>query len=128
MTRLLLNENFPHSAVRGLEQAGHDVQSVAAEAPGLDDAGVLALAREQQRGLVTFDSDFGDLVFQHGAEPPLFIMYLRLHPIDPEEALALTLQALNGPHEGLFIVVTARGLRRRPFVPLTGHARPGTSG
>ena len=124
MTRLLLDENFPHGAVRGLEQAGHDVRSVAGLAPGLDDAGVLTLAREQQRGLVTFDSDFGDLVFQHGAEPPRCIVYLRLHPIDPEEALGLTLQALNGPHEGLFLVVTARGLRRRPFVALAGDSKP----
>lgn len=127
MTRLLLDENFPHGAVRGLEQAGHDVQSVAALAPGLDEAGVLLLAREQQRGLVTFDSDFGDLVFHHGAEPPLCIVYLRLHPIEPEEALALALQALSGPHVGLFIVATAGGFRRRPFVASAGDSKPGVS-
>jgi hypothetical protein len=39
MTRLLLGENYPHSAARGLAQAGHDVQSVAALVPGLDLAG-----------------------------------------------------------------------------------------
>lgn len=122
MTRLLLDENFPHSAARGLTTAGHDVQSVTALAPGVDDLGVLAMAREQLRCLVTFDSDFGDLVFQQGAAPPPGIVYLRLHPIVSAEALALTLQALQGPLEGLFIVVTARGLRRRPFAALAGNA------
>jgi len=61
--------------------------------------------------------------FPHGANPPLCIVYLRLHPIDPEEALGLTLQALHGPHEGLFIVATTRGLRRRPFRALAGDSK-----
>lgn len=124
MTRLLLDENFPQSAARGLAEAGHDVQRVAALAPGLADGGVLALAREQQRCLVTFDSDFGDLVFQHGAIPPPCIVYLRLHPIVTEEVLALTLQALQGPMDGLFIIATARGLRRRPFAVSAGDGSP----
>lgn len=122
MTRLLLDENFPHSAADGLARAGHDVQNVAALAPGLADRGVLALAREHQRCLVTFDSDFGDLVFQHGAEPPPCIVYLRLHPIVTEDVLALTLQALQGPLQGLFIVATPRALRRRPFAASAGDA------
>ena len=120
MTRLLLDENFPHTAARGLTHAGHDVQSVAALAPGLADRGVLALAREHQRCLVTFDSDFGDLVFQHRAEPPPCIVYLRLNPIVSEEVLALSLQALQGPLEGMFIVATPRALRRRPFAASAG--------
>ena len=114
MTRLLLDENFPHRAASGLAEAGHDVQSVATLSPGIADLEVLALARQQLRVLVTFDADFGDLVFQHGAPPPLDIVYLRLHPMVREEAVALTLQALQGPLEGLFVVVTPRGLRRRP--------------
>lgn len=124
MTRLLLDENYPHSAARGLAQAGHDVQSVAGLIPGVADLGVLALAREQQRILVTFDADFGDLVFQQGAEPPSCIVYLRLHPIVSQDVLALTLQALDGPLSGLFIVATARGLRRRPFAALAGDGSP----
>jgi predicted nuclease of predicted toxin-antitoxin system len=70
MTRLLLDENFPHSAARGLATAGHDVQSVTALAPGVDDLGVLAMVREQLRCLFTSDSGFADLAFQHGAAPP----------------------------------------------------------
>jgi predicted nuclease of predicted toxin-antitoxin system len=115
MTRLLLDENFPHSAAQGLTQAGHDVQSMRTLDPGVPDLRVLALAREQGRCLVTFDADFGDLVFQHGAEPPQCIVYLRMHPIASDAALALTLQALEGPLDGVFIVATERGFRRRRF-------------
>ena len=124
MTRLLLDENFPRRAADSQTQARHDVQSVAALAPGLApglaDRAVLAPAREQQRCGVTFDSDFGDLVFHRGAEPPPCIVYLRLHPIETEEVLALTLQALQGPLEGLFIGATPQALRRRPFAASAG--------
>jgi predicted nuclease of predicted toxin-antitoxin system len=124
MTRLLLDENFPHSAARGLALAGHDVQSVATLAPGVADLGVLALAREQLRCLITFDSDFGELVFQHGAVAPPCIVFLRMHPIVSDEALSLALQALEGPLDGLFIVATARGLRRRPFSARASDGSP----
>jgi predicted nuclease of predicted toxin-antitoxin system len=121
MTRLLLDENFPHSAARGLADGGHDVLAGSIAAPGIDDISVLALARQELRSLVTFDSDFGDLVFHQGAAPPPAIVYLRLHPIVSAEVVALTLQALQGPLEGNFIVVTRDGMRRRPFPPATGN-------
>jgi predicted nuclease of predicted toxin-antitoxin system len=124
MTRLLLDENFPHSAARGLASAGHDVHSVRTLAPGVPDLGVLALAREQGRCLITFDADFGDLVFQHGAAPPPCIVLLRMHPIVSDEALSLTLQALEGPLDGVFIVASARGHRRRPFAARPPYGRP----
>jgi predicted nuclease of predicted toxin-antitoxin system len=124
MTRLLLDENFPAGAAHGLAQAGHEAHRVAVLAPGIDDVSVLALARHEQRCLVTFDSDFGELVFQHGALPPPCIVYLRLHPIVADAALALTEQALLGPTEGLFIVATSRGLRRRSFAALARDEKP----
>jgi predicted nuclease of predicted toxin-antitoxin system len=115
VTRVLLDENLPAGAARGLEAAGHDVASVAALAPGLDDSGVLALARAESRILLTLDADFGDLVFQRGELPPTAIVYLRLHPIVVDEVLAMALRALGGPLDACFVVVTRRGLRRRQF-------------
>ena len=117
MTRLLLDENFPRSAMVSLTAAGHDVLAVAVSAPGLSDRNVLALARTERRCLVTFDSDSGDLVFHKGEPSPPAIVYLRLHPIVSDEALSLTLRALDQPVQGWFIVATADALRRRPLQP-----------
>lgn len=122
MTRLLLDENFPGSTVARFVQAGHDVQTMAALGPGLPDLDVLRLAREQDRCLITFDADFGELVFQQQAEPPPSIVYVRMHPIDPDAACALALHALEGPLSGMFIVATIRGLRRRRFSTSAGDA------
>lgn len=59
--RFLANENFPGAAVGALEAAGHDVVWVRTAAPGAADLDVLALAAREERILLTFDKDFGEL-------------------------------------------------------------------
>lgn len=59
--RFLANENFPRAAVIALEAAGHDVAWVRMEAPGITDPEVLAWAGREERILLTFDKDFGEL-------------------------------------------------------------------
>jgi len=61
--RILANENFPLDAVVSLRTDGHDVWWVRTEAPGISDAEVLDLARRDNRLIVTFDKDFGELAF-----------------------------------------------------------------
>jgi hypothetical protein len=46
------------------------------------------------RRLLTFDVDFGELVFSRGAAAPMAILYFRLHPIVMEEVLELALRAV----------------------------------
>ena len=59
--RFLANENLPGAAVAALEAAGHDVVWVRTAAPGMTDPDVLAWAAREQRILLTFDKDFGEL-------------------------------------------------------------------
>jgi predicted nuclease of predicted toxin-antitoxin system len=59
--RFLADENFPRAAVAALSSAGHDIAWVRVVAPGAADADVLALAAREERILLTFDKDFGEL-------------------------------------------------------------------
>jgi len=86
---------------------------VARARPGANDLEVLALARGQGRVLVTFDADFGDLIYQHGAAAPVAVIYLRMHPVSGMGAAALVDQALQTDFSGQFIVATPGALRRR---------------
>ena len=61
--RILANENFPLDAVTSLRADGHDVWWVRTEAPGISDVEVLDLARRDDRLIITFDKDFGELAF-----------------------------------------------------------------
>lgn len=111
--RLLADENFPLPVVTGLAANGYDVLSVAQSAPGIKDRDVLELACRTGRRLLTFDSDFGDLVFFHGAPAPTAILYFRLHPVVVEEVLDLALRALAETPDGHFAVVTRENIRLR---------------
>lgn len=81
--------------------------------PAADDRRVLALALEHQRVLVTFDADFGDLVFQQRLPAPPSVLYLRLHPVDSVAAAELILRALASPVLGQFVACTREATRRR---------------
>jgi predicted nuclease of predicted toxin-antitoxin system len=112
---VLLDENMPRDVADGLGRAGHDVLRIAATVPAANDLGVLALAHNTGRWLLTFDSDFGDLIFQRGAPCPPAVLYFRLHPIVAADVLSLALGALQGVNAGHFCVITREGVRRRPL-------------
>lgn len=121
MTALLADENFPLSVIDLLVADGYDVAAVARDAPGIDDRAVLALARDTGRRLLTFDSDFGDLVFFHGVRPPSAILYFRIHPIVVADLLIAARRALVEVPDGMFAVVTLADTRLRPLVPMPAH-------
>ncbi len=59
--RFLANENIPGAVVAALRAAGNDVVWIRIAAPGSSDPEVLAWAVREERVLLTFDKDFGEL-------------------------------------------------------------------
>jgi hypothetical protein len=76
--RFLANENFPGDAVSALQAAGHDVVWIRTAAPGSSDEDILALAVREERILVTFDKDFGELAWRVGLPVNSGIILFRL--------------------------------------------------
>ena len=64
--RFLANENMPGDAVTALAAAGHDIVWVRTAAPGSEDKEILAWAVREDRVLLTFDQDFGELAWRAG--------------------------------------------------------------
>ena len=87
--RLLANENFPLPSVQLLRAAGFDVASVLHVMAGASDVEVLAFARREYRWILTFDRDYGDLVFRKGVAPPPAIIYLRQEAYSPAKPAEL---------------------------------------
>jgi len=63
MRRFLADENFPGSSIRLLRAASHDVAAIIEDSPGVEDAEVLARAVQEQRIALTFDRDYGELIY-----------------------------------------------------------------
>ncbi|MCA3217824.1 MAG: DUF5615 family PIN-like protein [Burkholderiales bacterium] len=113
---LLADENIPQSVFTGLRRAGFDILAMGEHAAAVDDRAVLAHARQMGRWLLTFDGDFGELIFRDGEAPPPAVLYFRLPPIIPEQVLALAVRAMTSGIDSGFVVVTATGELHRPFV------------
>lgn len=81
--RFLADENFPAKVAAWLCERGHDVTHAAAIHQGADDANLLKLARQQDRIFLTFDRDFGELVFRKRQRPARGIVLFRLGRLSP---------------------------------------------
>jgi predicted nuclease of predicted toxin-antitoxin system len=113
--RFLCDENFPLPSVRALRSTSLEVFSIAELEPGISDEQVLTRAIELQAVLVTFDRDFGTLLFQKAALSPKGLLYLRFEPTYPLETadFILELLRLGVILEGFFTVADREGLRQR---------------
>jgi predicted nuclease of predicted toxin-antitoxin system len=76
--RFLANENFPGAAVAALRAAGHDIAWVRIVTPGAADPDVLSWAAREQRVLLTFDKDFGELARRSALPAACGIILLRM--------------------------------------------------
>lgn len=116
--RFLANENFPLKSVESLRQAGHDVVAIIEESPGLRDPEVLERAVNEQRFVLTFDRDYGELIYRLKLPVPEGVIYFRFVPSSPEEPAQLltALLAIGGLSlEGKFTVVERGKIRQRPL-------------
>ncbi len=113
----------PRPALEALRKAGWDVVAIAEECPGVSDEEVAVLCAEQQRILLTFDKDFGELIFRRGRPAGSGVVLFRITPDFPEEAaeVALALAESQPDLRGSFCVVTRDRIRVRPLSP--GSAR-----
>ena len=113
----LANENFPAPSVRYLRDRDYHVDAVAEGSGGLIDREVLALAVAERRWIITFDRDYGELIFARGLPAPPAVILFRMRsyrPDTPGRLLASLLEAGND-FEGYFVVVDETGLRKRPL-------------
>ena len=68
--KILANENIPLDSILLLKERGYDIKSVAIESFGITDKEVLNLSIEEERIIVTFDRDYGELIFKYKLRPP----------------------------------------------------------
>ncbi len=90
----------------GLRERSHIVEWLAESTPGTTDDAILARADIGLWVLLTYDRDFGNLIFRRGMPCPAGVIYSRLERPKPE-LLLKRLDALidSGVIPGQFIVI-----------------------
>ena len=88
---------------------------VGSDSPSISDKRVLEIACEENRILLTFDKDHGQLIFAGKVSPPPEVVYFRLQRYHPElpGKLLVDLIAQEKMLEGFFTVVKATGVKKR---------------
>lgn len=114
---LLVNENFPFPALRKLREKGVDVLAVREIMPGASDEAILRKACDTGRWLVTFDRDYGVLVYSRYCPAPPAILYLWQEPCPPDKPADWVLVLLDYPEQaiGQLVVIGEHTVRRRPL-------------
>ena len=115
--RLCANENVPGDCVALLRQRGHDVLWIREAARGSGDPAVLARAQAEGRLLITFDKDFGELVYRRGKVASHGVVLFRLRKPSPDFVAQRVAQILESTTEwaGHYAVVDEHSIRLRPL-------------
>ena len=114
--KLLANENFPLSSVIILEKSGFDIKSISRDCAGILDSEVIEIAIEEKRTILTFDRDYGELIFKNGYRPICGVIYLRwdnFQPDEPGEYLTELFKLQDITYDGMLTVISETHIRQR---------------
>ncbi len=115
--RFLADENFPLDAVEALREQKHDVAWIRTESPGISDPEVLHRAQIENRIVLTFDKDFGELAFREQLPAACGIILFRI--MAPSSAVVAqkvaAAIAMRDDWAGHFSVVEDDKVRMRLF-------------
>ena len=112
----LANENFPRPSTLILREHGLEVKSIQEDNPGISDEEVMNIALKLNLIILTFDSDYGELIFRYSKDNPPAVIFFREKGNTPEFA-GLSLISLLGNSEIIlsnsFTVIEANNIRQR---------------
>lgn len=112
--KFLADENFPITAYRILLESGYDIKHVAYEMHSVSDIEVTDYAIQEDRIILTFDGDYGTLIFKFGYRPP-GVVYFRLQNITADEPAYIVMNLLKEAYqfEHVHTVVENDKIRQR---------------
>lgn len=116
--KLLANENFPLKSVEYLEGKGFDIIAVGVKHPSVKDNIVINVAIREDRLILTFDRDYGELIFRHNYRPKMGVIYLRLDAYEPDEPGKIIDDLLRNnklEFQNALTVLDKHGIRQRKY-------------
>src|SRR5690625_2784471 len=115
--KLLADENVPHPSVNLLRGHNINIKAIREVQPGLSDKQVLKLAMDENRTILTHDSDYGELIFKYGFKPKAGVIYFRLDDFTPSDPGRLVLNIIQQELilTNRLTVITDRSIRQRRY-------------
>ena len=113
----LANENVPLALIEQLRASKQNVTWAHTEMRGASDDVILAKSVEQRRVLLTFDKDFGELVFNRGQNASCGVVLIRMDQANLEALVAQVTATLLSRTDwaGSFSVIENDQIRMIPL-------------
>jgi predicted nuclease of predicted toxin-antitoxin system len=86
--------------------------------PSIMDAEIIAIAISEERTILTFDRDYGEVIFRHNHKPEKGVIYLRLDEYESEQPGRVIEEIITNKEIDLtraLTVVDKNGLRQRKY-------------
>jgi predicted nuclease of predicted toxin-antitoxin system len=115
--KFLLDENIPVTVLKSLEKSGFDAVSVLQYEGLKSDLEIIKTAAREKRIIITYDRDFGELVFKAGHKS-YGIIYLRFEPFNPQivsRQISILLEEKSIKFQRSFVVLEKDKVRVRPL-------------
>ena len=114
--RFLIDVNAGLAVAHSLQRGGHDVTFAGDIDWRMPDSDMLSLAHDEQRIILTMDTDFGELVY-HSRQPHAGVLLLRMPGANCEDKIRVVQEIVHRYGEQLpnhFCVYRQGRLRIRP--------------
>ena len=115
----LANENFPRPSILFLRDKEYSVNSIQETHQGLSDEEVIKIAKDENLTILTFDRDYGELIFRYAIANPPAVVYFRFKGTDPQFVGRLLHDLLTDAKieiKNAFTVIDQNSIRQR-FYP-----------
>ncbi len=92
--RYLADENIPLVVIKELSEQGFSIESIASSKKGMTDIEIMKFAFDKELVIITFDKDFGQLIFKEKVKSKGIIL-LRIPPTSPDKIKSFIKQILE---------------------------------
>jgi predicted nuclease of predicted toxin-antitoxin system len=119
--KFLAKENIPLGSISILRAAGYEIVCISEIMSGARDKDVIQYAVQNNLIILTFDRDYGELIFRFGQQLSSGVVYFRLSQVAPEDCGNLLVQQIQRENlqlETFFTVIEKDGIRQRKLPSL----------
>lgn len=116
--QFLANENIPINTTYLLRKKGLDIIAIGEDDPSVKDQVVMELAINMNRTIITFDRDYGELIFKQQYRPTNGVIYLRIPEYTPNSLAELIFSLVSNANisfKNALTVVDVNGIRQRQY-------------
>lgn len=118
VVKFLANQNIPRQSIQLLRQYEYEVYSISESALGVSDIKVIEIAQKSNLIILTFDKDYGDIIFKKGNPNPPAVIFFRDKGLNPMFAGKILLSIIAAgiiEFQNHFTVVEKDSIRQRKY-------------